>query len=487
MASFRYALVWVYSLGMKPIYRKLFALGIIIITAAIAFFVYHTEAVQNPRFKFHYGLDMSGGVQLIYKADTSKLAASDIKESLTALRGVVERRVNKLGVTEPSISTESSSLASGEREYRLIVELPSVTDIQTAENIIGKTPTLMFKTERTAAETEAILKAQGNIKSGTTKMKAKMVDGKITLVPDSILLEDPYFKDTELTGEYLKRARTEFSQSAGGGQLAGAPIIALEFNEQGAKLFAKMTKENIGKRIGIYLDGELQQAPVVQTEISDGNAIITGTYTPDEVKRIVRDLNQGALPIPISKLSSNVIGPTLGQDALAASFKVIIIGFLAIVLFMLLLYRLPGLIAGVALAIYGIVTLALFKLVPITLTAAGIAGFVISFGIAIDSNILVFERMKEEFKKGRTLHDAITTGFDRAWTSIRDANLSGLITSLVLFWFGTSLIQGFAITLGLGILVSMFTALVITKTLLHACEGKDSSKVVKFLFGIRNK
>ncbi len=459
---------------MKPIIRKGIAIGILAVAALIAFFVYQTEAKQHPRFKFHYGLDMSGGVQLIYKADTSKLVSTDTRESLTALRDVIERRINVFGVTEPSVETETSALASGEREHRLIVELPGVTDIQKALDTIGKTPVLQFKTERPAAERDAILKE-----------KEKLTHGGVVKV-SSIAFSDPYYKDTQLTGEYLKRARVDFSQSAAGGQLAGAPIVALEFNEQGTKLFAQMTKENIGKTIAVYLDGAPITTPVVQTEITDGNAIITGNFTPDEARQLVGRMNSGALPIPVSLLSSNVVGPSLGQGALADSYRVILIGFLAVALFMLILYRLPGLVAGIALAVYGVITLAIFKLLPVTITAAGVAGFVISFGIAIDANILVFERMKEEFKKGRTLHDAITTGFDRAWTSIRDSNLSGLITALVLFWFGTSLIQGFAVTLGLGILVSMFTALTVTKALLRACEGKDSSKVVKFLFGIRN-
>ncbi len=466
---------------MKPIFRKLVAIGILVLAALVAFFVYQTEMKQSPRYKFHYGLDMSGGVQLIYKADTSKLVSTDTKDSLTALRDVIERRINVFGVTEPTVETETSSLASGEREHRLIVELPGVTDIQKALDTIGKTPVLEFKTERPdGPEKDAILKAKEKFKVNSSNVQ----NGVLTI--DARALQDANYVDTQLTGEYLKRARVEFSQSANGGQLAGAPIVALEFNEAGTKIFAQMTKENIGKKIAIYLDGAPITTPTVQSEITDGSAVITGNFTPDEAKRLVGRLNSGALPIPISLLSSNVVGPTLGSDALHDSYKVILIGFLAVLLFMLLLYRLPGLVAGVALAIYGVITLAIFKLLPVTITAAGVAGFVISFGIAIDANILVFERMKEEFKKGRTLHDAVTTGFDRAWTSIRDSNLSGLITSLVLFWFGTSLIQGFAVTLGLGILVSMFTALTVTRALLRACEGKDSSKVVRFLFGIRN-
>jgi protein-export membrane protein SecD len=292
----------------------------------------------------------------------------------------------------------------------------------------------------------------------------------------------PQFVSTNLTGRYLKKATLEFDQNT------REPMVSLQFDDTGTQLFDQITKANVGKIVAIYLDGAPISTPVVKEEIPDGQAVISGSFTPVEAKQLVGRLNSGALPVPISLLSTQTIGATLGGDAVHSGVKAAIIGFLIIALFLILWYRLPGLIAVIALCIYISIILALFKLLPVTLTAAGIAGFIISIGIAVDANILIFERVKEEMRSGRTVLDAVSTGFSRAWFSIRDSNISSIITAIILFWFGTSLIQGFALTLGMGVLVSMLSAITITRIFLSSVNFLGENKIVRFLFssGISN-
>jgi protein-export membrane protein SecD len=259
----------------------------------------------------------------------------------------------------------------------------------------------------------------------------------------------------------------------------------LSFNKEGADLFEKITTENVDKTIAIYLDGILVSAPRVNQAISGGEAIIEGNFTIEKAKEMVGRLNSGALPIPIHLISTNTIGPTLGHNAVEAGVQAGIWGLIFVALILVLWYRLPGLIAVIALGIYTAIMLWLFKFIPVTLTSAGIAGFIISIGIAVDANILIFERMKEEIADGRSLYDAIDNGFKRAWASIRDANISSIISAIILFWFGTALIKGFALTFGLGILVSMFSAITVTRSIIMSFtdkEKKQPSKVMKFLF-----
>jgi protein-export membrane protein SecD len=234
--------------------------------------------------------------------------------------------------------------------------------------------------------------------------------------------------------------------------------------------------------VAIYLDGAPISTPVVREEIPNGQAVISGSFTPTEARQLVGRLNSGALPVPISLLSTQTIGATLGDSALHAGVKAAVIGFMLVALFLILWYRLPGLIATVSLCIFIVIILALFKLLPVTLTAAGIAGFIISIGIAVDANVLIFERVKEELRAGRTVSDAISFGFSRAWMSIRDSNISNMITALILFWFGTSLIKGFALTLGMGVLVSLFSAITVTRIFLGVLGFMGESKVARFLF-----
>lgn len=454
------------------------AILVLCIGTFIGFFVYSSE---NPgkflggfgaeKFPFAYGLDISGGTHLVYKADVSSLSFIEQSDSVDALRDVIERRVNLFGVAEPVVQIEKIGFAGTSREYRLLVELPGVTDIAKATAMIGQTPVVLFKTERQKAETDEILKA---IKEWEESAK-----NKIAWKQNNLVSEDPYFISTRLTGRFVKKATLQFDS------LVGEPTVLLEFNDEGAELFAEITKTNVGKTVAIYLDGAPISTPVVREEITGGKAQITGRFTPDEAKLLVGRLNSGALPVPIELISTEHIGPSLGKEALAAGIRAGLWGVIFVALFLILWYRLPGLLSVVALGIYIVIMLAIFKLIPITLTSAGIAGFIMSIGMAVDANILIFERTKEELRSGKTFPDAIESGFARAWLSIRDSNLSSIITAIILFWFGTSLVQGFALTFGLGVVVSMLSSITITRTFMRALFASDvnNGSVAKFLFG----
>ncbi|TRZ52549.1 protein translocase subunit SecD [bacterium] len=428
------------------------------------------------KFSLKLGLDLQGGTHMVYKANTNKLVgATDVNTSMNALRDVIERRVNLFGVAEPLVQVEqSSSFTEGGQQQRLIVELPGVTDVQKAVAMIGATPILEFKVERPKAETDAIVKAKEEAQKLSTEAQkngTQLDQSKI----NPLAFEDVY-ASTELTGQFLKKSSLDLSQF-------GEPKVALEFNDQGKDLFAKITKENVGKTVAIYLDGSPISAPRVNEEIDSGNAVISGSFTIEEAKTLVGRLNSGALPVSIELLSTQSVGSSLGGEAYNSILLAGLYGFLIVVLFMLLWYRFPGLIATISLSIYAAIMIAIFKTLPVTMTAAGIAGFILTIGMAVDANILIFARMKEELKKGRGVHDAVLEGFARAWTSIRDSNLSTIISAIILFWFGTSMIKGFALVLGIGVVVSMFTALTVTRTLLLAIGVDGESKFTRFLFG----
>ena len=297
-------------------------------------------------------------------------------------------------------------------------------------------------------------------------------DGKLV-----VQAPEPFIK-TDLTGRFLDKAILEFNQST------GEAVVSLQFDAEGSLLFEKITKENIGKQVAIFLDGEPISVPTVNEAISGGKAQISGNFTPTEAKLLVGRLNSGALPVPISLISTQTIGPSLGTLATTAGVKAALIGFLAIALFLMIWYRLPGMIAVIALSMYVVIMLSLFKLVPVTLTAAGIAGFIISIGIAVDANVLIFERIKEELRSGAdNIPDSIHHGFKRAWLSVRDSNISSIITAIILFWFGTSLIKGFALVFLIGVLISMISAISITRIFLYTLNIKKKNKLTSFLFG----
>jgi len=448
--------------------KVIMALVVLALGAGIGLFVYKSEPRLNKNYEaesaffknhpFRLGLDLSGGSHLVYDADVSAVPAGEVNDSMSALRDVIERRINLFGVSEPVVQIQHSSVVSGAGE-QLIVDLPGVTDLKKATEMIGQTPSLEFKTE--APEGTPI------------KVKANP-DGTVDL--GSLNLTGPQYMSTGLTGRYLKRATLEFDPNT------RVPMVSLQFNDEGTKLFAQITRENIGKTVAIYLDGAAISTPNVQEEIPDGQAVISGNFTPEEAKTLVGRLNSGALPVPITLLSTQTIGATLGDSAVRAGVKAAIIGFLFVVLFLVLWYRLPGLVASVALLIFISIILALFKLLPVTLTAAGIAGFIISIGIAVDANVLIFERIKEEMRSGKSIAEATQVGFSRAWFSIRDSNISNFITAVILFWFGTSLIKGFALTLGMGVLVSLFSAITITRIFLRTLSFIGEGKVARFLF-----
>lgn len=398
---------------------------------------------------YRLGLDIQGGTHLVYVADMSRIAALDQASSMDAVRDVIERRVNLFGVAEPLVQIEKSG-----SEQRLIVELAGIKDINAAIKLIGETPFLEFKEQRSDADRDKILAAQKKGKD---------------------LGEDPYFQSTDLTGRFLQRADVQYDHTT------FQPQISLELTSDGAALFSEITKRSIGKQLAIYLDGAPISAPVVQEEITGGKAQITGHFTPNQAKELAGRLNAGALPVPIKLVAQETVQASLGQESLARSLEAGIIGFVAVAVFMVFWYRLPGLLSVLALLLYVAIILAIFKLIPVTVTVAGIAGFILSMGMAVDANILIFERFKEELGGGKGLEESIREGFGRAWTSIRDSNISSLITSVILYWLGTSVVRGFALTLGIGILVSMFSAISVTRTLLIGVMTRSMQRF-KFLF-----
>jgi protein-export membrane protein SecD len=430
------------------------AIVLLLLLAGLAFFQYRSTRA-GAHFPFKYGLDLIGGTELVYHADVSQIAPSDIGDSMNTLRDVIERRVNVFGVSEPLIQVEESGIITGNTDHRLIVELPGVTDINQAVALIGQTPLLEFRLERPGARDKT--KANGGLTASTTI--------------------DDLFVSTGITGSLLQHASIQFNSNSKG------VAVLLQFNSQGKDLFAKVTRDNIGKVLAIILDGKVIETPVIQDAITDGTAQITGSFTPEQAAETVRQLNYGALPVPIQLVSTETVGASLGDAALHAGLKAGLLGFALLIVFMILWYRLPGVVASVALVLYILASLALFRVVPVTLTAAGLAGFILSIGMAVDANVLIFERMKEELRKGSALETAMKEGFHRAWLSIRDSNISSIITAVVLFWLGTSAVKGFALTLGIGVLVSMFTAITASRTFLFASGIKGDSGTAKFLFG----
>ncbi len=408
-----------------------------------------------PEKLFKLGLDLQGGTHLVYQADLSNIESGKYGSAMQGLRDIIERRINLFGVQEPVVQTEKAG-----EHYRLIVELAGIKDPAQAIKMIGQTPFLEFKKARSQEEAEEII----------SEMERLEEEGGL----EGSNLKDPYFKSTELTGQYLERAEMGFDQTT------GKALIHIYFDDKGSEIFARLTEENVGKVLAIYIDGAPISTPVVQDKIEGGQAQITGDFTVQEAKELARNLNAGALPVPIEIVSQQSVGPTLGSDSLQKSLKAGLYGFLAIILFLIIFYRLPGLLASLALAVYVAVILSLFKLIPVTLTLAGIGGFILSIGMAVDANVLIFSRIREELKKEQNFNTALKEGFRRSWPSIRDGNITTLIVALILFWFGTSFIKGFAFTLSIGILVSMFSAIFITQTFLRMIAKTGITKFKGF-------
>ncbi|PIR02435.1 MAG: protein translocase subunit SecD [Candidatus Nealsonbacteria bacterium CG02_land_8_20_14_3_00_34_20] len=420
---------------------------------------------------FRLGLDLKGGVRLEYQADLSNIEEKEKTKAMEGLRDIIERRVNIYGATEPQVLIY--------RGDRLIVELPGVKSIEDAINWIGQTPWLEFLELRPEEETEKIL-------AKIEEVSGKPIEELSQIEDWQLALEHPYFKKTQLTGRYLEKTSLGFDQTT------YAPIIELGFDSEGAKIFEEITEKNVGKPLAIFLDGKSiidtdgdgkitdldLYAPRVQEKISGGKAVITGEKNVEQAKMIIQRLNQGALPVPLGQpISQKLIGPSLGEISLDKTVKAGIIGFLAIVLFMIIFYRLPGFFASLSLIFYLIFVLALFKLIPVTLTLAGVAGFLLSLGMAVDANILIFSRMREELNQGENHLKAIEGGFHRAWPAIRDGNFTTILVGLILFWLGTSFIQGFAFTLIIGNLIGMIAAIFITNSFLKIFARTKARKI----------
>lgn len=398
-----------------------------------------------PEIQFRLGLDLLGGTHLVYEADLSKIEDLQKNEAMNGVRDVVERRVNFFGVSEPLVQVSGNN--------RLIVELAGIKDVNQAIQMIGETPFLEFKEEVPNAK-ELIEEFNNKQSQGLTKDL------------DAFLLQNEIYKSTGLNGSHLKRAQVVFDQKT------GLPQVSLQLTNEGAKLFADITKRNIGKTVAIYLDGFIISAPVVQNEIPDGQAVISGKFTPQEAKLLATRLNSGALPVPIHLISQQTVDASLGKISLEKSLKAGLYGLIAVALFMIMFYRLPGIVSVFALIIYVLLVLTIYKIIPVTLTLAGIAGFILSLGMAVDANVLIFARMREELKLGKTLSQSVEEGFKRAWLSVRDSHVTTLIGALILYMFTTSIVKGFALTLSIGVIVSLFTATFITKKILLLFVGR---------------
>lgn len=403
--------------------------------------------------KLHLGLDLQGGTHLVYECDLSKIKPENYKEAVAGVRDVIERRVNALGISEPVVQTNIT-----EGHYRLIIELAGIKDVEKAQAEIGQTPSLDFREMVEVPASTEPSKETKDIEQSQKDQSKKEPQVQTMFIP------------TKLAGHHLKGAQLQFDEQT------GQPQIGLEFDSEGTKLFAEITERNVGKPLAIFLDNYMISAPRVQEPIREGKAVITGQFTLKEAKDLAMRLNAGALPVPIHIVSQQNIGASLGKASVEKSLLAGVLGLICIALFMISYYKFPGFLATCALFIYGLVVLALFKLIPVTLTLAGIAGFILSIGMAVDANVLIFERIKEEMKAGKPRLIAIDEGFKYAWSAIRDSNVSTLITCVILAWFGTSIIKGFAITLGIGVLVSMFSAITITRTFLRLFYGKHYSK-----------
>lgn len=390
------------------------------------------------KFPIKLGLDLQGGTELTLQPQMDKLEAEEKNSALESARKVIERRVNLYGVSEAVV--RSSKIGD---DRRILVELPGVTDLSTAISLVGKTAQLEFR--ELVATPSAMMDASPSA---------------------AISLETTF--PTNLTGADLKRAQVTFGGS--GSQISG-PQVAIEFTPAGAEKFTEITQKNIGKPLAIFLDNIPISAPTVQQEIIGGNAVITGQFSVEEAKNLAIQLNAGALPVPIKILHQRSIGPSLGAESINKSLVAGLIGLLTVAVYMVAYYGVYGLIADSALLIYSLLVLSIFRtgffiLPPVTLTLAGIAGFILSIGMAVDANILTFERMKEEKRVGKEGKAVLEAAFLRAWPSIRDSNISSLITAVLLYILGTSVVRGFAVTLFIGVMVSMFSVMVVSKTLL---------------------
>lgn len=392
----------------------------------------------SPNWQLKQGLDIQGGVQVVLKADMSKIAEIDRPTALESAREIILRRVDLFGINEPVVQTSVNG-----NDYRILVELAGVSDSAQALRLVGQTAQLEFKLEN----------------------QGKMADPQAT---QSALYFFGSFDETGLTGKQLKRTQVQFDPQT------NEPVISMEFDEEGTKLFAQITKDHTGEVLAIFLDGFPVTTPRINDPILNGQAQLSGGFDLESAKQLNIQLSAGALPVPIEVLEQRSIGASLGQQSVNDSVRAGLVGILLVMLFMILYYGFKGFLASIALVVYAILTLAVYKIVGVTLTLPGIAGLLLSVGMAVDANILIFERMKEELRAGRGFAQAMELGFGRSWDSIKDANLATIMTSLVLinplnftFLNTSGLVKGFGVTLLIGVLISLFTGVVVTRTLLR--------------------
>lgn len=417
------------------------------------------ETTLSRDITVRQGLDLQGGLQVLLEADLPADQAVD-SNAMEATVSIVESRVNALGVTEPVVQR------SGDR--RLVVELPGVENTEEAIALLKQTGLLEF------VDTGLESLAPGTMIQtdyGTTTTSAQPTPQTTDPAAEPTPVGPVYH--TVMTGSAL--------QSATVGLYNGQYTVDFTLTPEGERLFAEYTATHVGQYLTIVLDKQVISSPRIDGPITGGTGQITGRFTQEEANSLALSLRYGSLPVPLRIAESRTVGPTLGEDSVRRSMLAGAIGMAVVAIFMIAYYRLPGILAVLALVMYAFITFALFKLVPVTLTLPGIAGFVLSVGVAVDANILIFERMKEELRSGRRLVLSVEEGFRRAWPSIRDSNISTLITCAILFWFGSqfgaSVVKGFALTLALGVFVSLFTAVSVTRTLLHAMlDNIDFSK-----------
>ncbi len=399
------------------------------------------------------GLDLVGGVQALLEADLPEGAAVDTEKMQTATR-IVENRVNGLGVTE--------ALVQQAGEQRIVVELPGVEDPTVAIATIQETGLLEF------------------VDMGNTPLAAGTII--ITDIATSETVEEgEQIWNTVMTGDMIDNVQVSRDPS-------GQYVIQFQLTSEGADIFAEYTTEHVGEFLGIVLDKTVISAPNVNEPITEGEGVISGAFTLESANNLAVQLRYGSLPIPLKVVETRTIGPSLGQDSLEKSLVALLIGFIVVILFMALYYRLPGALADISIIIYALVTFSIFRYIPVTLTLPGIAGFMLSTGSALDANILIFERLKEELRAGRKLNQAVDIAWKRAWPSIRDSNIATLITCGILFWFGSSfgatIVKGFSLTLAIGVVISLFTAIVVTRTLLNLFLAYVRDKDYSRWFGI---
>jgi protein-export membrane protein SecD len=443
--------------------------------------------VIDRDIRIHQGLDLQGGLQVLLEADVpaDQQVAFDA-QTMQAARVIVENRVNGLGVTEPLVQLQG--------DQRIIVELPGIEDPDQAIATLRETGLLEFVEGgragvRPLAEGMRIhtsLDAEEGEGTGQTITGTTTLTGTDALTATEYAYPDWVFP-TLMTGRHLKDAGLTTDD-------LGQVVIAFELTDEGAQIFRDYSIQHVGDIVAIVLDKEVVSAPVINQAITGGSGIISsnapGGFPLEEARDVSIKMKYGALPVPLKVVENRTIGPTLGQDSIQRSIQAGVIGLLVVLLFMITYYRLPGFLADLALIIYALLNFALYKLIPVTLTLPAITGFILSMGMAVDANILVFERMKEELRAGRSIKVAMEAGFSRAWTSIRDSNLSTLITCGILFWFGSNfgagIVKGFAITLALGLVINLFTAIVVTRTFMRVAfdVGGDGIRKHMWLLGV---